>query len=145
MAINDKHREFIAEYMINGHNASEAYKKIYPDCGTSVRQAASRLLNKVDIKAEITRQMDNKDKIRDYSRTTQQQRLLDIADDSTASHTVKVSALRELNDMLGYHRDKAPNAEREQAIRQKMTDEELVLHQEIARLRTQQESIRLAT
>jgi len=59
MAINDKQQCFIDNYMTNGHNASKAYAKAYPDCKTeeSARKAASRLLTNVDIKAEITRQM----------------------------------------------------------------------------------------
>ena len=145
MAINDKQREFIHQYVNNGHNVTMAYRKAYSECktDTSARKAGSRLLTSVDVKAEITRQLSKKHKTLDLSRNAQHDRLMAVIDDITTPKSVKVSALRELNDMLGYHRDKAPNAEREQAIRQKMTDEELVLHQEIARLRTQQESIRL--
>ena len=144
MAINDKQLAFIDEYMINGHNASRAYKTAYPECKSGYNAHAARLIAKDNISAEINKRLDEIRKNMVLTRDAQHERLLAVVN-STEIDSVKVSALHELNDMLGYHRDKAPNAEREQAIRQKMTDEELVLHQEIARLRTQQESIRLAT
>ena len=57
MPINDKQQAFINEYRVNGHNAGKAYQTAYPDCGTSYKQAASRLLTNVDIKAAIAKDM----------------------------------------------------------------------------------------
>ena len=132
--------------MVNGHNASQAYKKAYPGCKSGARQAASLLLTNINIKAEITRRIDKKNEVIDLSREAQYRRLLDIAQDPTTPKTVVVSALRELNNVLGYQRELAPNLDKEQAILQRMTAEELKTAEAIARLRTMSESMpKLAT
>ncbi|KKK82809.1 hypothetical protein LCGC14_2799710, partial [marine sediment metagenome] len=46
------------------------------------------------------------------------------------------SAIREENDMLGFHREKAPNQEKEQAILDRMSEEERLLELEAVKLRT---------
>jgi len=55
--INNKQRAFIEEYMVNGHNASKAYSKAYPDCKSGARHAASLLLTNINIKEEIANRM----------------------------------------------------------------------------------------
>ena len=42
----------------------------------------------------------------------------------THSPSAMVSAIREQNEMLGYHRDKSPNQEREQSLTGRITAEE---------------------
>lgn len=49
MPINDKQQAFINEYMVNGHNATQAYKTAYPDCTSGHKQNGSRLLTNDDI------------------------------------------------------------------------------------------------
>lgn len=44
MPINHKQQAFINEYMVNGHNATQAYKKAYPDAKTGHRQNGARLI-----------------------------------------------------------------------------------------------------
>jgi len=67
MSINNKQQAFINEYMINGHNASKAYKKAYPDCNGGWDRHGHRLMINDEIKAEITiRMAENK---ADTSRT----------------------------------------------------------------------------
>jgi len=77
----------------------------------------------------------------DLTRKAQYRRLLDIID-NTQLDTVKVSALRELNEMLGYHREAAPNKEKEQALAARMSKEDRELATLAARLRTEQEARR---
>ena len=110
---------------------TEAYANSY--CGKMWENKA--LIEEIDrIDAETEEKAD-------MSRDALVKSQMDIVNTGTNSEKTRAASL--VADMMGYKRDKAPNAEREQAIRQKMTDEELVLHKEIARLRTQQESIRL--
>jgi len=49
-----------------------------------------------------------------------------------------VAAIREQNEMLGYHRELAPNAEKEAAIRQSMGEEQRALAAAAAALRAEQ-------
>jgi len=55
MPINDKQRAFIAEYLTNGHNATDAYRKAYPKCNSGHKENGCRLLTKDNVKAEIAR------------------------------------------------------------------------------------------
>ncbi|KKL07277.1 hypothetical protein LCGC14_2587580, partial [marine sediment metagenome] len=54
--------------------------------------------------------------------------------------SVKVSALRELNDCMGYHREKAPNEEAESQRRARITSEE----KELAEYAANQRVIKLS-
>jgi len=53
MPINDKQQAFINEYMINGHNASQAYKKAYPNTKAGWNKLSARLMAKEGIKKVI--------------------------------------------------------------------------------------------
>lgn len=55
MLKNNKHNEFIAQYLTNGHNASEAHKTAYPKVKSGWNKHGSRLMARDDIKAEIRR------------------------------------------------------------------------------------------
>ena len=57
MAVNDKQRAFINEYLINGHNATAAYKKAYPNCKGEWDKLGPRLRGKEGIRAEIDKRM----------------------------------------------------------------------------------------
>jgi phage terminase small subunit len=59
MPINDKQQAFVNEYITNGHNATQAYKKAYPDCKSGHKQAGSRLLTNVDIRQAIDTILDD--------------------------------------------------------------------------------------
>lgn len=104
---------------------ADAYAKSY--CG--------KMWDNTSLIAAIKRIDDKIVDEMDLSRKAQYQRLLDVYDD-TSTDSVKVSALREINEMLGYHRDKAPNQEKVAEIRARMSDEELALYTELAKIRT---------
>ncbi len=74
----------------------------------------------------------------DLSREGQHRKLekalaMAIATESPAAMT---SAIREQNEMLGYHRDKAPNAEKVAEMREHMDAEEIARRQGQAKRRT---------
>lgn len=49
---------------------------------------------------------------------------------ATANASAMTGAIREQNEMLGYHRDKAPNTEKMAELRDRMETEELIWRQE---------------
>ena len=57
MAINDKQKEFILQYCTNGHNASQAYKKAYPNTKGGWNKLSARLMAKEGIKQAISKYM----------------------------------------------------------------------------------------
>ncbi len=75
----------------------------------------------------------------DLSRKAQYQRLLDIYE-NTNSDSVKVACLREMNEMLGFHREKAPNAEKLEELRERMSAEDVEYRKAYAKSRTDAES-----
>ncbi len=54
---NLKHQKFADEYLSNGLNATDAYRKVYPkSTDESARRLGSKLLTKVDVKSYISNQ-----------------------------------------------------------------------------------------
>ena len=142
MPINDKQKHFIREYTTNGHNATKAYTEAYPDCNSGHKQAGSRLLTDVDIRAEID-QIEAKRAIKmDVSREKQMDRLLAAYDMAVTQGNVSgiKQILSEINLMQGYQRENAPNKEMEQAIAQRMSSEDKELARVTAMIRTDEEA-----
>ena len=107
---------------------SPAYAKSY--CG--------KLWDNPRLKAAIAR-IDAKTAAKlDLSREGQHKKLdmalaMAIATENASAMT---SAIREQNEMLGYHRDKAPNAEKVAEMREHMDAEEIARRQGQAKRRT---------
>jgi phage terminase small subunit len=58
MPINHKQQAFINEYMVNGHNATKAYKKAYPDSSDKACESnGARLISNDKIKQAIAGMM----------------------------------------------------------------------------------------
>ncbi len=142
MSINDKQRAFINEYMINGHNATKAYKTAYPDAGTSAEFNASRLMSNDKIKAEIARKVAELAETNGHTRVDQLKKLDEAFDKAKSGNqpTAMVSATKAQNEMLGYIQDKAPNAEQAQAVAQRMTEQDRAIAVEVARILTDREA-----
>lgn len=59
--LSQAHKAFITEYMINGYNATQAYKKVYPKSTyEAARRSASDLLTNPDIKEAVAKEFDKK-------------------------------------------------------------------------------------
>jgi len=105
-------------------------------------QCAWRLLNKnANVKAYYNALWVEKARTSNISRT-QQIRKLDRAYEMAEQQknpSAMVSATREQNDMLGYHRETAPNPEKEAAKRAK-SEQEGKLFDEFVRQRTEEAS-----
>ena len=101
-------------------------------------QCAWRLLNKnANVKAYYDALWEEKARASNISRT-QQLRKLDRAYEiakQQKNSSAMVSAIREQNEMLGYHREAAPNLEKEQALKDR-TEQERIALERLARQRT---------
>jgi len=89
------------------------------------------------VKKEIAKLQANEENYLDVSREKQLKRLKLAYDEAeiTENPSAMVSAIREMNEMLGYHRDNAPNPEKE-ALRKRRTDTETARLRRLVRHRT---------
>jgi len=140
MPINDKQRHFIREYTTNGHNASKAYSKAYPDCISGHRQAGSALLTNLDIRQEIDRIEAKSEAKVDITRELLVAKMYAIIEDNTSNKADMTRAASLIADMCGYKREAAPNQEKERAILARMSSEDKELAQLAAKLRTDAET-----
>jgi phage terminase small subunit len=123
--ISDKQNAFIAEYMINGHNASQAYKKAYPNTKAGWNKLSARLMAKEGIRSEIGRRMARMADKAEYTQQDSIDRLLRIAD---ASETAKqfssaVSSVVALNRMFGWDKDSSTDQDQQHQLDDKQTEQ----------------------
>ena len=126
-SIRDKSTiEIIAKtYCSNGRIKSLAlqgagYSKLYSE------RAGLKLFDNVQLIATIARIDAKTERKLDLSRAKQHAKLEQAQAMAIETHSpsAMVSAIREQNEMLGYHRDKSPNQEREQSLTGRITAEE---------------------
>lgn len=74
----------------------------------------------------------------DLSRAGQHEKLQDAYNiaEKAKNPAAMTGAIREQNEMLGFHRDKAPNQEKVDEILARMTDEEIATRRIVAKMRT---------
>ena len=144
---SEKEAKFL-ELWVNGQEKFNAYNNAgFKAKNTKVASAAiCRLLKKVNcsayleaLKNEKDSELQRKNKI---TRTTQLNALEDAIRlaEKLNKPSAMVSAIREQNEMLGYHRDNAPNAEREAAKKAIMDAETRKVAEKVAYLLTDEES-----
>ena len=128
--ITDKQELFCQEYVINP-NAREAYIKA-GYIPTNAEFSASRLLSKVKIKTRIAQIQAVQAKKHNITRETQLAKFDQAAAIALSQNnpSAMVSAIREQNDMLGYHREAAPNPEAEAAWKQRLDEETQALREQ---------------
>jgi len=57
--MNNRHQQFIDEYLSNGMNGTQAYKKVYPSVqDNSARINANKLLTRTDIAEEVKKRQE---------------------------------------------------------------------------------------
>ena len=124
MPITPKQQAFAREYTID-HNGTQAAIRAGYSPKTANEQAA-RLLTKVSIKDAIRAIDDKIEKDYEITRKKQEQRLIDAYDMAKVKgqSSAMVSAAREMNEMSGFHREKALNPEKEAQQAARMTDAE---------------------
>ncbi len=115
------------EYTSNGRDKAQGMRTIgYAESSCKSGKAVGCVYGNVRVKAAIARIDKKTAKVLDLSRKGQHEKLeraLKIAEDGK-NPSAMASVIREQNEMLGYHRDKAPNTERQAQIRDRMEQEE---------------------
>ena len=106
------------EYLVNGGNCVNALVK----AGYKLSYAQNRykdIFSKVELKDEIERLKAKRELKTDITREKQLLRLDNVYDLSMKKNKLNcaVAAVREQNEMLGYHTDNAPNIERERLLK----------------------------
>jgi phage terminase small subunit len=57
--MNNRHQQFIDEYLSNGMNGTQAYKKVYPSVqDNSARINANKLLTRTDVAEEVKKRQE---------------------------------------------------------------------------------------
>lgn len=125
-----------------GNQIESARKAEYKgNYGTLQSMGAANVLKPVVIAERARIEAETQEEL-DLSRERQHvklQKAYDIAETAKNSAAM-TTAVREQNEMLGYHRDKAPNPEAIAGILQRMDSEELLYRQEFTIKRTRQVS-----
>ena len=126
-ACTDKQQRFVQLYK-NGQDRGEAYVNAgYHSMSKKIaQQCACKLLTKSKaVMAYFEALKDEDSRNTNITRTTQLNRLDTLYSMAVEQHNVSAGAsvIREQNEMLGYHRENAPNMEREQARKELEKDE----------------------
>ena len=142
MPINHKQQAFINEYMINGHNATKAYKKAYPDCKSGHRQAASLLLTNIDITKAIEADMAVLKEETGWSVQIALDKLKDIIKKSVTGkqYSSAVSGIVAANRMFGLDKDMQLNAEQPLDLTAEQHEEALAASNRTLDIKLSQES-----
>ncbi len=125
-----------------GNGTESARKAEYKGNDNVLATTAHALIRKpkiIKLKEQIQAETEEKLNLSREAQHKKLQQALAMAIE-TKSAAAMTSAIREQNEMLGYHRDKAPNTEREAARLARMSDEERKLAELAAKLRTEAES-----
>ena len=148
--LSDKCTERQARFVENLYQTADRGQS-YIDAGFKPKnkevaaQCAWRLLNKnANVKTYYEALWEEKARTSNISRTQQLRKLdraYEIAEQGN-NPSAMVAATREQNEMLGYHRETAPNPEKELLRQARLTAEERELAREVARIRTRQEALK---
>ena len=128
--LTNKQESFCQEYIKDSNGQQSAERAGYSK--KTARMQASTMLTKQNI---TTRIAGIKAEIAEKANITRETQLakLDQATSIALSQnnpSAMVSAIREQNDMLGYHREAAPNPEAEAARKQRLDEETQALREQ---------------
>lgn len=140
----DKQAKF-TELFKNGQEPGEAYQNAGFKAKRKriAQQAASRLLTtNTNVRAYLIALRAEDERKTNITRVFQLKRLNNLYEMAVEQGNVSAgtSAIREQNEMLGYHREKGLNPEREASKRAAMSKEERKLAEVKAKIRTADES-----
>lgn len=103
MKLSDKHEMFCQEYMVNGFNATAAYKKIYQVSDKQAESNGSRLMGNDKIK---TRLDELKKETQQYYQITKEELLNDLKDIKNSNKGVRdgiaMKAIEIISKMSGF-------------------------------------------
>lgn len=103
MKLSDKHETFCQEYMVNGFNATAAYKKVYGVPDKQAESNGSRLMGNDKI---IERLDELKKETQQYYQITKEELLNDLKDilksNKGVRDSVAMKAIEIINKMSGF-------------------------------------------
>lgn len=101
--LSDKHETFCQEYMVNGFNATAAYKKVYGVPDKQAESNASRLMGNDKIKERLD---ELKKETQQYYQITKEELLNDLKDilksNKGVRDSVAMKAIEIINKMSGF-------------------------------------------
>lgn len=102
--MNERHRAFVEEYLINGYNATTAYQKVYPKATykTAIANGA-RLLTNAEIQAYIQSKKEETAKRNNITKDDIIAVLASIMYNGESKDTDRIKAASELNKMNGFN------------------------------------------
>ena len=123
--LSDKQSAFIDEYMINGHNATQAYKTAYPNCKGGWDKLGPRLMGKDGIRTEIDRRMAEMADKAEYTQQDSIDRLKRYADKAETANQFSsaVSSVIALNRMFGWDKDNSMDTDQQDKLDAKQVSE----------------------
>ena len=103
MKLSDKHEMFCQEYMVNGFNATAAYKKIYQVTDKQAESNGSRLMGNDKIKNRLD---ELKKETQEYYRISKEELLNDLKDIKNSNKGVRdgiaMKAIEIISKMSGF-------------------------------------------
>lgn len=104
MSLSQRHKMFCDEYLSNGLNGTQAYKKVYKVGEKAAEASASRLLLNVKIKEYIKEQQEMTAQRLEIKKEDLIQDLIDIKNNNKEdAPPFAIKAIEVINKMLGYN------------------------------------------
>jgi len=131
------------EYCSNGRRKARAMRAVgYSESSSNSGRVQRSVYSNARVQAAIARIDAETGRKLDLTREAQYRRLLGAYDIALEQRNVAgiKAVLAEINEMLGYHRENAPNEERERAVLERMSEEDRELARLAAQLRTAEEA-----
>ena len=131
-------RALAKEYRSSNYNKTKAMIAVGYDEEYAKTGHGQKVFVNVRVVEEIERLEGKEEEKLDLSREKQHQKLKEAFDIAKTGKNpaAMTSAVREQNEMLGYHRDTAPNAEKEAAKAKRMDSETRKVAEAVAKQRT---------
>ena len=102
--MNNRHKAFCDEYLSNGLNGTQAYKKVYKVNDKVAEASASRLLLNVKVKEYIQEQQEITSQRLQITKEDLIKDLIDIKDNNKDdAPPFAIKAIEVINKMLGYN------------------------------------------
>jgi phage terminase small subunit len=102
--MNGRHKAFCDEYLSNGLNGTQAYKKVYKVNDKVAEASASRLLLNVKVKEYIQEQQEITSQRLQITKEDLIKDLIDIKDNNKEdAPPFAIKAIEVINKMLGYN------------------------------------------
>ena len=102
--LNERHKAFCDEYLANGMNGTQAYKKIYKTTDKVSEASSSRLLLNVKVKEYIQKQQEKTAKRLEIRKEDLIQDLITIKENNMEdAPPFAIKAIEVINKMLGFN------------------------------------------